>query len=246
MIERPQMSLALESTDGADSTWQTLLFITGSYSKNSHTTLFANGPMSPWPPPRLVHCTGTVVCTSVRTCAKCVCACVRTDLMRRVHANVLYAHKIKLANSDMPSEERLLYISGGWSEDRISAIAAMTTDGVLSYELVRDTVDGEKFLDFVRGAYEFLDGLSSKSIVIMDNCLVHHTQEVRDDLQNAGILVIFLPSYSPDYMPIELCFSYIKYYLTSHDDLLRTVSDPTPVISSAFQSVNRISVYKLD
>ena len=81
------------------------------------------------------------------------------------------------------------------------------------------------------------DGISSKSIVVMDNCSVHHTQEVQDELQNAGVLVIFLPPYSPDYMPIELCFSYIKYYLKSHDDLLQSISDPTPVISSAFQSV---------
>ena len=83
------------------------------------------------------------------------------------------------------------------------------------------------------------DGISSKSIVILDNCSVHHTQEVQDELQNAGILVIFLPPHSPDYMPIELCFSYIKYYLKRHDDLLQIVSDPTPV-SSAIQSATSL------
>ena len=64
-------------------------------------------------------------------------------------------------------------------------------------------------------------GISSKSIVVMDNSSVHHTQEVRDELRNTGVLVIFLLPYSPDYIPIELCFSYIKYYLKSHDDLLQ-------------------------
>ena len=124
---------------------------------------------------------------------------------------------------------------------RISAIAAITTDGVLDYELTLDSVNGDKFLDFVRGSLipnmNPFDGISSKSIVVMDNCSVHHTQEVRDELRNAGVLVIFLLPYSPDYMPIELCFSYIKYYLKSHDDLLQTVSDPKPIISTAFQSV---------
>lgn len=124
---------------------------------------------------------------------------------------------------------------------RVSAIAAITTDGVLSYEMTQDSVNGDKFLDYVRGSLipnmNPFDGISGKSIVIMDNCSVHHTQEVHDELQNAGVLVIFLPPYSPDYMPIELCFSYIKYYLKRHDDLLQTISDPTPIISSAFQSV---------
>ena len=125
---------------------------------------------------------------------------------------------------------------------RISAIAAITTDGVSSYELTRDSVNGDKFLDFVRGSLipnmNPFDGINSKSIVVMDNCSVHHTQDVRDELQSAGVLVIYLPPYSPDYMPIELCFSFIKYYLKRHDDLLQSVSDPTPIISSAFQSVS--------
>ena len=34
---------------------------------------------------------------------------------------------------------------------RISAIAAITVDGVLDYELTLDSVNGDKFLDFVRG-----------------------------------------------------------------------------------------------
>ena len=38
------MSFALESTDGAGSTWQTLFFVTGSYSKYSQTKLFRLRP----------------------------------------------------------------------------------------------------------------------------------------------------------------------------------------------------------
>ena len=33
---------------------------------------------------------------------------------------------------------------------RISAIVAMTTDGVLAYEITRDSVNGDKFFNFVR------------------------------------------------------------------------------------------------
>ena len=52
-------------------------------------------------------------------------------------------------------------------------------------------------------------------------------------------MVVFLPPYSPDYMPIELCFSYIKYYLKSHDEILQAISDPNVIIKSAFDSVTK-------
>jgi len=56
-------------------------------------------------------------------------------------------------------------------------------------------------------------------------------------LQDAGIVVIFLPPYSPDYNPIELVFSYVKAYLKHHDELLQALPDPLPVIKAAFESI---------
>ena len=110
---------------------------------------------------------------------------------------------------------------------RISAIAAISCDGLLEYELVTGTVNGGVFLEFVRGSLipQVLpfDGTNKRSIAILDNCSVHHIAEVEEEFQKAGILVIFLPPYSPDYMPIELCFSYVKYYLKSHDEILQAI-----------------------
>ena len=38
----------------------------------------------------------------------------------------------------------------------------------------------------------------------MDNCTVHHVQLRGEDLiEDSGILIFFLPPYSPDYNPIE-------------------------------------------
>ena len=75
------------------------------------------------------------------------------------------------------------------------------------------------------------------SILIMDNCSVHHVNEVREVLQQAGILVLFLPPYSPDLNPLEEAFSYVKQYLRRHDELLQAISDPIDVIKKAFQSI---------
>ena len=55
---------------------------------------------------------------------------------------------------------------------RISAIAAICSEGILGVELT--TVDGDKFVDFIRGTLipnmHAYDGTSSKSVVVMDNC----------------------------------------------------------------------------
>ena len=61
---------------------------------------------------------------------------------------------------------------------RISAIAAMSSAGLVCVDLTKEIVTGAKFLDFVRGTLipemEPFDGSEKKSIVIMDNCSVHH------------------------------------------------------------------------
>ena len=83
---------------------------------------------------------------------------------------------------------------------------------------------------------EPLDG-TKRSIVILDNCSIHHTRLVKDTLQDAEILVIYLPPYSPDLNPIEDAFSYIKYYLKDHDELLQVVTQPTAIIQAAFARI---------
>ena len=63
-------------------------------------------------------------------------------------------------------------------------------------------------------------------------------QYVIDLFTAAGILVLFLPPYSPDYMPIEETSSYVKYYLKKYVDLWEVLDDPKPLIQAAFDSIN--------
>ena len=62
-------------------------------------------------------------------------------------------------------------------------------------------------IDYIRGSLILtMQPFPDKhySILIMDNCSIHHVAEVNNFIQDAGILLIFfLPPYSPDYNPIE-------------------------------------------
>ena len=124
---------------------------------------------------------------------------------------------------------------------RINAIAAISSEGVVATELITGTVNGDRFYDFLRGTLIPLmlpfNGINSHSVLIMDNCAVHHASKVRQLVQSAGIVSLFLPPYSPDLNPIEEAFSNVKKYLRKHDELLQAVQDPTDVIKAAFDSI---------
>ena len=61
--------------------------------------------------------------------------------------------------------------------------------------------------------------------------------EVEDLFWEAGVLLLFLPPYSPDLTPIELLFSKVKYYLKQHTNIIHAIPDPGPVITAAFNSI---------
>ena len=78
---------------------------------------------------------------------------------------------------------------------RISAISALST-GLTSYELIIGTTNGDKLYDFIRGSLipNMHPFPGEMSILIMDNCSIHHVQEVKDLLEAAGLLLICLVS----------------------------------------------------
>ena len=124
---------------------------------------------------------------------------------------------------------------------RFNAIVAMSTDGVVASEIMDNTINGDRFFDFIRGKLlpmmRPFDGQSPNSVLVMDNCSIHHITEVKQFLQQSGILVLFLPPYSPDSNPIEEAFSYVKGYLRKHDVLLQSLHNPTTVIQAALDSI---------
>ena len=125
---------------------------------------------------------------------------------------------------------------------RTNAIVGLTASGILASEIITTTtVNGDVFFDYLLGSLlpmmQPFDGSSPNSILIMDNCSIHHISKVKERAQQSGIVLLFLPPYSPDLNPVEEAFSYIKNYLRKHDQLLQAIPDPTDVIQSAIDSI---------
>ena len=83
----------------------------------------------------------------------------------------------------------------------------MSINGFLDCHTVRGTVNGDVFWKFVANTF---DGKNPHSVVIMDNCVIHHGDEVVKMIHEIGALVHFLPPYSPDYAPVEEAFSKVR------------------------------------
>ena len=89
----------------------------------------------------------------------------------------------------------------------MSRLAFMSVNGLLDVSIVKGTTDGDTFYDFVQKQllpqlFPF-DGVNPHSVVIMDNCSVHHVQETVSKIEGVGAIVQLLPPYSLDLNPIE-------------------------------------------
>ena len=58
-----------------------------------------------------------------------------------------------------------------------------------------------------------LNGHNPHSFVIMDNCAIHHIQEIATMIEDVGSLVHY--PYSPDFNPIDSAFLKVKLELQS-------------------------------
>ena len=122
---------------------------------------------------------------------------------------------------------------------RISTIATISSAAVVATEF---KLGSDDFNDFVHGSLipnmHPYDGSAPRSVALMDNCSIHHVDAVTDLFEAAGIKVIFLPPYSPDYNPIELAFSSVKYYLKEHHVVMQAMQDTIPLIKCAFDHIS--------
>ena len=96
-------------------------------------------------------------------------------------------------------------------------------------------MNGDIFEDFVRTTLLPIlmpfNGINSHSVVIMDNCSVHHLERVLEMITSVGALIRFLPPYRPDLNPIELVFSKVKSFWKANYLVVQSTSSPHTIVS---------------
>ena len=72
-------------------------------------------------------------------------------------------------------------------------------------------IDGVSFLAYIE--HVLAPTLRPGDVVVLDNLSVHRSPAVRAAVESVGATLCFLPTFSPDLNPIELCFAKLKTIL---------------------------------
>ncbi len=93
-------------------------------------------------------------------------------------------------------------------------MGALDLGGVAAMTTVTTGTTIPVFLDFLQTTVlpvlPVLRERKPDAILVMDNLSAHKNQAVKDAIAAAGLGLRYLPRYSPDLSPIELCWSKIK------------------------------------
>ena len=95
----------------------------------------------------------------------------------------------------------------------ISLIGAMSDEGLIATMTFPGSLNSTSFLVFIEQI--LLPQLWIGAIVVMDNLPVHYAKTAKYLIESVGAKIQFLPPYSPDLSPIELCWSKLKEILRS-------------------------------
>ena len=92
-----------------------------------------------------------------------------------------------------------------------TVLASVRLNGQITYTMYPGGTSGERFLDYLKNV--LIPTLHKGDIVVMENMRSHHVKGVEEVLRAAGMIPLYLPTYSPDLNPIEMLWSKMKAIL---------------------------------
>ena len=130
---------------------------------------------------------------------------------------------------------------------KYSILPALSLDGILHLEVVENAVTGAAFRHFVEGLLPRMNKWPlPNSVLVVDNASIHKVAGIRELVEDHGMRLMFLPSYSPDLNPIELSFSSIKAWLRANRDQVNREmeSENGTVYNALWQAVHSVTPEK--
>lgn len=100
-------------------------------------------------------------------------------------------------------------------------LPAYAQDGILLRQIYQGSTDTDLFEHFIARLLHHCGRFPEpKSVIVMDNASWHHSEKIQQMCKDAGVVIEFLPPYSPDFNPIEEYFSVLKKFIKKnwHDN----------------------------
>jgi transposase len=125
-------------------------------------------------------------------------------------------------------DKRVGYRRTGWSPlgvtpvqvskfhrgQRYQILPAYTQNGIILSRIFKGSTDAAFFESFIEQLLQHCGKWPEpKSVLVMDNASFHHSDRVKQLCFDAGVKLLYLPPYSPDFNPIEEFFAELKAYI---------------------------------
>jgi transposase len=148
-----------------------------------------------------------------------------------------------------PKGERAIDRGMMFNREHYSCLAFMNYTGIIGHYTVKGAMNGSRLLYYTE--QDLLSKMNTfpsaeRCVLILDNCAIHKTSSFIDVIRRAGILLLFIPPYSPWLNPIEPVFRSVKAWLRRHSMhhileghnmhtlLMMALASITPEICEAF------------
>jgi transposase len=110
-----------------------------------------------------------------------------------------------------PKGERLVDMAPAGHWKTTTFVAGLRASGIIAPFVLEGPMTGEAFRAYVKQV--LAPELEPGDAVVMDNLSPHKVAGVREAIRAAGASVLYLPSYSPEFNPIEHLFAKLKELL---------------------------------
>ena len=134
-----------------------------------------------------------------------------------------------------PRGERAISSEPAEKGTRLNVIGALSMDGFLGGLEVTGSVNGDVFEVFIESIV--VPCLRPGKVVLLDNVRFHYRESIREMIEATGARALFLPAYSPEFNPIEECWSKLKAWIRKRAP--RTVEALQDAITEAIHQVTR-------
>jgi transposase/uncharacterized protein YnzC (UPF0291/DUF896 family) len=130
--------------------------------------------------------------------------------------------------------QRVVEATPGYSGPHYTLLATLGRKGISAPWILEGPINGLAFEAYVRS--QLLPTLRRGDIVVLDNLSAHTGETIRQLIEAQGARLEFLPPYSPDFNPIELCWSKVKTALRAAN--ARTFDALLEALAKALRSIS--------
>jgi transposase len=117
----------------------------------------------------------------------------------------------------------------------VTMIGAMSLEGIIAAMTFQGGTDSNAFYTYVTQV--LVPKLWPGACVVMDNFSSHKVKSIQEAIESVGARLVYLSPYSPDFSPIENCWSKVKEFLRSQ--AARTYLELDQTITNALNAVTK-------